>query len=74
MRRIRARQRVLTAYEPPEPREWREPYGKRNARRRLLHAMSVMVDVAGMRSLCGGIFPLVCDMCSVVIDKKKMSM
>ena len=34
----------------------------------LLYATSVMVDVAGMRSLCGGIFPLVCDMCSVVID------
>ena len=44
MRRIRARRRILTAYEPPEPREWREPYGKRNARRLAVRKLRARLD------------------------------
>ena len=44
MRRIRARRRILTAYEPPEPRAWREPYGKRNARRLAVRKLKARLD------------------------------
>lgn len=44
MRRIQARRRVLTAYEPPEPREWREPYRKRNARRLAVRKLRARLD------------------------------
>ena len=44
MRRIRARRRVLTAYEPPEPRAWREPYRKRNARRLAVRKLKARLD------------------------------
>ena len=44
MRRIQARRRVLTAYEPPEPREWREPYRKRNARRLAVRKLKERLD------------------------------
>ena len=44
MRRIQARRRVLTAYEPPEPRAWREPYGKRNARRLAMRKLKARLD------------------------------
>lgn len=37
----------------------------------LLHAMSVMVDVAGMRSLCSDLFSIVYTIFLVAIDIKK---
>ena len=44
MRRIQARRRILTAYEPPEPRAWREPTRKRNARRLAVRKLKARLD------------------------------
>ena len=44
MRRIQAQRRVLTSYAPPRPRAWREPYGKRNARRLAVRKLKARLD------------------------------
>ena len=44
MRRIQAQRRVLTAYAPLRPRAWREPYGKRNARRLAVRKLKARLD------------------------------
>ena len=44
MRHVRPKRRILTAYAPPEPREWQAPYGKRNARRLAVRKLKARLD------------------------------